>query len=154
MSFYIYTIGSGIDFGSEVDFFKCESDFQKHLKKLTKGHNKIMSKKLANSLVEIISFLSGMNDDDEEIKSTYDKFRNRFGEEKITSEFPDEQFNNDLIEKIKLKIYSYYTDAMDAYYSESGKHDGGIDWYKSGDEELRRIDNEDGGAWRIGKDFG
>jgi len=95
-----------------------------------------------------------LDDDDETINYNYENFCERFGKDKIAKEFPNELFSNELIQKIKLEIKADYDDAMEAHFSSSGKYDGGVDWDKAADDLNRQIDNDDGGDWRIGNDFG
>ncbi|WP_339611014.1 hypothetical protein [uncultured Planktosalinus sp.] len=154
MPFYIYQVVNGNDIGNEVDFFNSEFDFQIQKRKLSKGGNKIYAKRIAQSLVDIISFLCVLDDDDENIKYNYEYFCNRFGIDKIAMEFPNEIFNYELIQNIKLDIKANFDDAMEAHFSSSGKYNGGVDWNKAADDLNRQIDNDDGGTWRIGNDFG
>ncbi|MDP3434113.1 MAG: hypothetical protein Q8T04_14270 [Bacteroidota bacterium] len=85
----------------------------------------------------------------------------RFGEDLLMKEFPNERFDQELIERVE-KMIDDYNEENYKYYLEHGLDDERSEYenYPENPEieasldEIRRWDEETDGSWRIANDFG
>lgn len=129
MPFYLLQIGNDYDgYDSSVKLFESIFEISKFKKNYVRGSCNLAYMKKAESLVEILVFLSDY--DYSLINHHYKCLCDEFGMEKVASIFPNEIFNEELIEKVEQRIESDRIEnlaAWDGKVADTGPDPWGID---------------------------
>jgi len=129
MPFYLTQIGNNYDgYDSSIKYFESVFELNDFKKTYKRDPYKLAYIKTAESLVEILVFLSDY--DYRFISHHYKCLCDEFGEVKVTSTFPNEIFNVELIEKVEQRIENDRLEnlaAWDGKVADTGPDPWGID---------------------------
>lgn len=161
MAFYVGQYGNPRDgFDTIREYFDNDDEMSQFIAQRSNGPDRIYGLRKAKNLAELLyewgyGYHGRISPQSvEQVTTTnYNALVDRYGEDKIKEEFPGEGLGKNLFEKIEelddKQFDEVGDDLEDRDYSKLERRQN---WEAAGDEEMRKMDEETGGSWRMEND--